>query len=131
MSFMALKNAHIGLAYLTILLFVPRGLHRLVAQPTSPGATQKLFNYLSYAVDIPLFALGITLLVTLSINPVATPWMSTKLVFLLLYIAIGVFAFRPILSIRARWICFVVAILCWALMYKTARTHLPFWLWCS
>lgn len=129
MSFMALKHAHIGLAYLTVILFLLRGLQRLVLKPVQPTVVQKTFNYISYAVDIPLFALGITLLVKLSINPATTAWMASKLTFLLLYIAIGVFAFRPILSLRARWFCFAVALLCWVMMYKTARTHLPFWQW--
>src|SRR5699024_4135097 len=129
MSFMALKNAHIGLAYLTVALFFLRGLHRLILKPQHPTTMQKTFNYISYAVDIPLFALGITLLAILSINPATTTWMASKLIFLVLYIAIGVFAFRPILSVRMRWFCFAASLLCWVMMYNTVRTHLSFWQW--
>ncbi|HLR16712.1 MAG TPA: SirB2 family protein [Alcanivoracaceae bacterium] len=129
MSYIALKHAHMGLAYLTVILFIFRGLHRLVPTSSTASLSQRVFDYVSYAVDIPLLVLGLMLLSTLQINPAITPWIGTKLVWLVVYIVLGVFAYRPVLSKRARWLCFGLAILCWVMMFTTAKTHLPFWQW--
>src|SRR5699024_5436924 len=95
MSYIALKHAHMGLAYLTVILFIFRGVHRLVPTSSPASLSQRVFDYVSYAVAIPLLVLSLMLLSTLQINPAITPWIGTKLVWLVVYIVLGVFAYRP------------------------------------
>lgn len=129
MGYLAIKHAHMALAFATIILFVGRGVFRLQANPSTFVGVQKSFNYLSYGVDISLFVLGLYLLSSWGSASAPMGWIGGKLIFLVCYIALGVFAFRSVLPQHYRWLCFGAAILFWVLMYKTARLKLPFWQW--
>lgn len=124
-----IKHFHIGMAYLTLALFVPRGLYRLLAGEGANLKVRKLTDRISYGVDSLLLLMAVLLLVILQLNPMAVAWLSSKLGLLGAYVILGVFAFRKGLPQAARWLCFLLAIGCWVLMYKTARLHLPLWAW--
>lgn len=126
--YVLIKNFHIGLTYLTIVLFVLRGSYRLLAGDKINLRLRKTTDRLSYGVDTLLLLMAILLLIILSLNPVTTSWLSSKLGLLIAYVILGVFAFRNKLPMAARWLCFALAIACWVLMYKTARLHVPVWL---
>lgn len=129
MGYLAIKHAHMGLAFATLILFVGRGLHRLVYQPEVLASWQKGLNYLSYVVDIGLLCLGLYLLSVWANTDAPLLWVGIKVIFLVLYIAVGVLAFRPWLSLHGRWLCFALALLFWVMMFKTAKLKLPFWQW--
>src|SRR5699024_4716454 len=129
MGYLAIKHAHMVLAFATIILFTGRGLYRLLVAPNKLGVVQKSVNYASYGVDILLLVLGLYLLSIWASTDAPLVWIGSKLIFLVLYIAVGVFAFRPILPKHYRWLCFALALLFWMLMYKTAKLKLPFWQW--
>lgn len=129
MGYLMFKHAHMAMAFVTLALFVGRGLHRLVMEPQTVGPVQKSFNYMSYGVDILLLVLGLYLLTVWAATEAPLMWVGTKLIFLVLYIAVGVFAFRPVLPKPYRWLCFSLAVLLWVLMYKTAKLKVPFWQW--
>jgi len=124
-----IKSFHIGMAYTTGLLFLLRGLYRLVWRERVHAGLKKSVDRLSYVVDTLLLVMGISLLFVLQLNPVTTAWVASKLVLLLVYVGLGVMAFRQGLSMAGRWLCFALALLCWLLMYQTARLHLPLWMW--
>lgn len=124
-----IKHFHIGMAYLTVLLFVLRGLYRLLAGERVHLGLRKITDRISYGVDTLLLVMGILLLFILELNPVTTGWLSSKLGLLIAYIILGVFAFRNRLPLAARWLCFALAIGCWVMMFKTARLHQPVWMW--
>lgn len=124
-----IKNAHIGMAYTTVLLFVLRGLYRLLWQERANALLRKLTDRLSYVVDTLLLSLAILLLFMLGLNPLAIAWVGSKLVWLLIYIGLGVAAFRRGLALPWRWLAFALAIGCWWMMYQTARLHAAFWQW--
>ena len=124
-----IKHFHMGMAYLTIMLFVFRGLYRLTAGEDINLRVRKVTDRISYGVDTLLLVMGILLLMILQLNPMTTPWLSSKLGFLVAYVILGVFAFRNRLPLALRWLRFALAIGCWVLMYKTARLHLPLWMW--
>ncbi len=124
-----IKHFHMGMAYLTIVLFTLRGLYRLAGGERVNLRLRKLTDRISYGVDTLLLLMGILLLVILQLNPVTTAWLSSKLGFLVAYVILGVFAFRNRLPMAARWLCFALAIGCWVLMYLTAKKHLPLWMW--
>lgn len=127
--YLLIKNAHIGLAYTTGALFFLRGIYRLLAAEQINQRIKKNADRISYLVDTLLLMLAIALLFILKLNPASMPWVGSKLVWLLVYIALGVMAFRPRLPLAARWSCFVLALGCWWLMYQTARLHAAVWQW--
>lgn len=124
-----IKHFHMGMAYLTIMLFVFRGLYRLTAGEDINLRVRKVTDRISYGVDTLLLVMGILLLMILQLNPMTTPWLSSKLGFLVAYIILGVFAFRQHFSMTKRWVSFALAIGCWVLMFLTAKKHLPVWMW--
>lgn len=124
-----IKHFHMGMAYLTIMLFVLRGLYRLTAGEGVNLRARKITDRISYGVDTLLLVMGILLLMILQLNPMTTPWLSSKLGFLVAYVILGVFAFRQHFSMVKRWVSFALAIGCWVLMLLTAKKHLPVWMW--
>lgn len=122
-----IKQFHMGMAYLTVVLFVARGLYRLLAGERVHAGLRKVTDRISYGVDSLLLLMAILLLVILQLNPVTTAWLSSKLGLLVAYVILGVFAFRNRLPLAARWLCFGLAIGCWWLMYQCARQHQPVW----
>lgn len=124
-----IKHFHMGMAYLTVVLFTLRGLYRLAGGAKINLRLRKLTDRISYGVDSLLLIMGILLLVILQLNPITTAWLSSKLGFLVAYVILGVFAFRDRLPMAGRWLCFALAIGCWVLMFLTAKKHLPLWMW--
>ncbi|MFB1011934.1 MAG: SirB2 family protein [Thiopseudomonas sp.] len=124
-----IKQFHIGMAYLTVTLFTLRGLYRLIGGERVSLRLRKVTDRISYGVDTLLLVMGILLLVILQLDPLSVAWLSSKLGLLVAYVILGVFAFRNRLPLAARWLAFALALGCWVLMYKTARLHLPLWMW--
>lgn len=124
-----IRHFHMGMAYLTIMLFVFRGLYRLTAGEGINLCVRKITDRISYGVDTLLLVMGILLLMILQLNPMTTSWLSSKLGFLVAYVILGVFAFRQHFSMAKRWVSFALAIGCWVLMLLTAKKHLPIWMW--
>lgn len=124
-----IKQFHIGMAYLTVTLFTLRGLYRLIGGERVSLRLRKVTDRISYGVDTLLLVMGILLLVILQLDPLSVAWLSSKLGLLVAYVILGVFAFRNRLPLAARWVAFALALGCWVLMYKTARLHLPLWMW--
>lgn len=124
-----IKQTHVGLAFCTLLLFMLRGLYRLLSPRVERSGKLQAADRMSYAIDTCLLLLGVTLIFVLQLNPFTVAWLGSKLVFLALYIALGVLAFRERTAKPIRWASLALAMGCWLMMYATARAHLPFWLW--
>lgn len=84
-----LKSAHVGLVLVSGGLFALRGVLVLAGQS---GAMARPWRMLRYGIDTLLLAAGVTLWGLLSLNPVASPWLGTKL--LMLYIVLGSLALK-------------------------------------
>lgn len=121
--YLLVKNIHIGLVLLSGSLFVLRGLWVLIAGSGAP--LQKKVNRLSYVIDSCLLLAAVLLLVILDYAPLAAAWLQVKLILLVLYVVLGVLAFRNKYSMRVRWLAYAAALLCFALMYYSARLHQP------
>jgi uncharacterized membrane protein SirB2 len=100
-----IKAAHIALVLASGGLFAVRGLLLLLGQQWARAA---VVRYLSYTIDSALLTAALMLLVVLKLNPFTTAWLATKLVLLLLYIALGVVAMR-----RERSGCWPTSVRCW------------------
>ena len=86
-----LKATHIGLVLMSGLLFAWRGALVLAGRR---WAMARPWRMLSYGIDTLLLAVGVTLWVVLSLNPVTSPWLGVKLMLLVLYIVLGSLALK-------------------------------------
>ena len=94
----------------TALVFTMRGVLMLRDSALLRGPVLKV---LPHAIDTVLLASAIGMLVIASTNPFAIGWLSTKLVALAVYIAVGFVAMRfgPTKRIRAvAWVCALVVL---------------------
>jgi len=82
---------HVTTAALTIVGFFIRGVLLFTG---SDLLQRKWLKILPHVVDTALFASAITLVKMTGLNPSEHPWMAAKVVGLLIYIALGLLAFR-------------------------------------
>ena len=91
MDYAGLKLTHIGCAAISYALFVVRGIWML---RSSAMLHQAWVRIVPHIVDTILLASAIALAITTHQYPVATPWLSAKVIALVLYIALGMLALR-------------------------------------
>ncbi|WP_406625265.1 SirB2 family protein [Acidovorax sp. SDU_ACID1] len=120
--YLVIKASHVGLALLSGGLFACRGVGVLLGAraPMAP-----LVRRGSQVIDTALLTAALLLLATLELNPFATPWLRTKLGFLLAYIVFGSLALRRAQSRAGKALAFIAALVCFATMVTVARTHEP------
>lgn len=117
-----IKMAHIGLVVASGLLFAARGLLVLLGQRWANAAT---LRYLSYTIDTSLLTAALMLLAVLHLNPFTTAWLAVKLILLVVYIVLGVFALRRARGRRTRVLMYFAALAVFGFMYSVARAHHP------
>ena len=91
MDYAGLKLTHIGCAAISYTLFVVRGIWML---RSSAMLHQAWVRAVPHIVDTILLASAIALAITTHQYPVATAWLSAKVIALVLYIALGMLALR-------------------------------------
>jgi len=103
-------------------LFALRGAMTLAGSslPQHPAV-----RYLSYTIDTVLLTAALMLLSMLHLNPLATPWLATKLVLLLAYIVLGSFALKRARTRNGRAACWVMAMIVLLSMVAIARAKDP------
>ena len=117
-----IKHVHIALALTSGGFFALRGA-LLLAGLRWPNAAP--VRYLSYTIDTALLTAAMMLLTILPGALYANGWLVVKIVLLVAYVVLGVFALRRGRSRRTRAICYVMALLVFAQVYGIARTHHP------
>ena len=120
--FLAIKQPHVGLVSASGLLFALRGAALLAGQG---WPMQRPWRLLSYAIDSLLLAAALLLWAMLRIDPLAQPWLATKLALLVAYIVLGSLALKRGRTPRARRAAYVVALATYAFMATVARAHHP------
>ena len=117
-----IKASHVGLVMLSGGLFAGRGVGVLLGatMPMSP-----LVRRCSEVIDTALLVAAVLLLVTLQLNPFATPWLLAKLVLLVAYIVCGSLALRRAPTQAGKALAFAAALLCFVMMFTIATTHDP------
>jgi uncharacterized membrane protein SirB2 len=121
-SYPWIKPAHVGLVIASGMLFALRGA-ALIGGARWPMT--RLPRVLSVAIDTALLGAGVALAVMLRLDPLATPWLATKLALLVLYIVLGSMALKRARSRGARVAWYCSALLCYGFMASVARTHDP------
>ena len=82
-------------------------------------------RYASYTIDTVLLTAATMLFAMLPGAMFANGWLATKLVLVVVYVVLGVFAMRPGRSQRTRALCYIAALLVFAQVYGIARAHNP------
>lgn len=113
-----LKASHAGFAMLTIMVFSVRGLGVLAGMQWPMHIALRVSNMV---IDTLLVATAVALLVALQFNMLAQPWLQLKLVLLVAYVVLGVFALKRAPTRSGKALAFAAALLCYAHMYGMAR----------
>jgi uncharacterized membrane protein SirB2 len=121
-SYWQIKCVHITAVLTSGGLFALRGA-AVLAGARWPMAAP--LRYLSYAIDTVLLSAALMLLTALRLNQYAEPWLSMKLVLLVIYIVLGSLALKRARSRRARAVAYVAALACFGCIYCVARAHHP------
>lgn len=122
MTYTMLKSIHVACAVVSYALFVMRGLwlfrfpHRLRA---------RWVRIAPHAVDALLLASAVALVVLTRQYPGPLSWLNAKIAAVVLYIALGMAAFRWLKTERARFLSWILAQFAFFYIVLTAVTKTP------
>jgi uncharacterized membrane protein SirB2 len=117
-----IKQFHIFVALLSGSLFTLRGAF-VLAGASWPQALP--VKWLSYAVDTALLTAALMLLTILPWAMFGNGWLLLKVMLVVVYVVLGVFALRRGRTRRTRAICYLAALLVFGGIYGIARAHHP------
>jgi len=117
-----LKSLHITCVILSFILFFLRGIWML---RDSPVMRQRWVRIAPHSVDTVLLVSAIALAWQLGYTPFNSPWLAAKIVALLLYIGLGLLAFRFAKTTQLRLIAWLSAQLAFFYIVAAAITHDP------
>lgn len=117
-----IKAVHVISVLLSGSLFTIRGLLMLMRsrQTNAPA-----LRYLSYTIDTILLASAIVLTVILHAYPFQQPWLTVKVLLLVVYIVLGTLALKRARSRASQIWCYFAALCVFAFMVSVARAHNP------
>jgi len=122
MSYLLLKSIHILCASLSYALFVLRGIWRLRG---SPLAAQRWTRIVPHVNDTILLAAAIGMAGALAAYPAFHAFLATKVIGLLVYITLGMVAFRWAKTTRTRVIAWLAAQVVFFYIVAVAITKSP------
>ena len=117
-----IKFIHIACVVLSGSLFALRGMMMLAG---SQWVYHPLLRRGSYLIDTTLLTAGIALAVILHQYPFVQAWLTAKVVLLVVYIVLGVFALRRGRSHGSRAAFFVTALAVYLFIVSIAMAHDP------
>jgi uncharacterized membrane protein SirB2 len=120
--YIALRHAHIGLALLSVTIFVLRG-GLMLAE--SPARHAPWLRYPSMFVDTLLLTAALMLTTVIHQYPFTTGWLTMKVVLLVAYIVLGSIALKRGRTRAVRTTAFVAALLTVGFIFTVARAHHP------
>lgn len=122
MDYALVKTMHQSAVTLSFLGFFVRGLGNLAGArwPESRAA-----RTLPHVVDTVLLLSAIALATMLRLNPFVTPWLGTKILALLLYIALGMVALNPKRPVHLRAAAWLAALASFGYIVCVALTKSP------
>jgi uncharacterized membrane protein SirB2 len=103
-------------------LFLVRGCMMLAGLP---AANHAALRRISVVIDSLLLAAAITLTTIIHQYPFVQAWLTVKLVLLVVYIVLGVFALRRGRTRAIRATCFAAAMIVFLFIVSVARAHDP------
>lgn len=89
-------------------------------------ANHLVLRGLSYAIDTTLLTAALMLVSIIHQYPFVNAWLTLKILLLLVYIVLGVYALRRGRTRASRAACFGAALLVYAFMLSIAHAHSPY-----
>ena len=117
-----IKFVHVACVVLSGSLFAARG---LLALAGSRLANHAIVRYVSYAIDTTLLTAALMLTSILHQYPFVQSWLTAKVLLLLVYIVLGVFALRRGRTRTIRAACFIAALAVFLFIVSIAGAHDP------
>lgn len=117
-----IKHVHILLALASGALFALRGAGVLAGMA---WPNWLLVRWTSYTIDTALLTAALMLLTILPGAMFANGWLTAKILLLLVYIVLGVFAIKRARTRAAKAGFYVAALATFAMIYTIARAHHP------
>lgn len=121
MDLLAIKHLHMSLALLSLAGFVLRGVLHL---RQSPWVRRRFARVAPHLVDTALLLTGLWLAWLWRMHEALQPWLVAKLVALLVYIGLGMLAFRFARGAGRRGLAWTAAICVFLYMFAVARTKM-------
>lgn len=117
-----LKHLHMLAVALSGLLFLARG---IAVQLNARWAMAAPVRFTSYGIDTVLLLSAIALAALLGQYPFVHAWLTVKVLLLVVYIVLGVFALKRGRTRAIRLVCLLAALAVYAFIISVARTHHP------
>jgi uncharacterized membrane protein SirB2 len=117
-----IKLVHVLCVALSGSLFTLRGTLMLAA---SPLANHAVLRHASYVIDTVLLTAALTLVAILHQYPFVQPWLTAKVLLLVAYIVLGVFALRRGRTRTSRALFFAAALAVFLFIVSVALAHDP------
>ena len=119
-GYLLLRHAHVALALISISLFVLRGIPRVWLQRP---LNQRWLRIAPHINDTLLLLSGLVLMIGSAQYPPAHAWLTLKLVLLVVYILLGVAAFRMQAAPRLQKVLFTTALAVFGWIVAIALTR--------
>jgi len=123
MSYFAVKYVHVGAVIASFSLFFVRGLW-MMAAPEKLAA--RWVRVVPHVIDTVLLASAIALAAMTAQYPFVQPWLTAKVLALLVYILLGTVAIRRGRTRQVRIVAWILALAVFGYMVAVARTRVPF-----
>lgn len=107
MSYLALKHLHITCVVLSGCGFVLRGVLMIMGSPLLTGRAARI---LPHIIDTALLSSAVALAVWSQQYPLAQPWLTAKVLGLLVYILLGTLALKRAATRSAQIACWFLAL---------------------
>ncbi|MFT5881344.1 MAG: putative membrane protein SirB2 [Moritella sp.] len=120
MDYLFVKNMHMGMAYLSISLFIFRS---LLSVAESALLQTKLMKILPHVIDTLLLLFAGHLMVTIQQYPFVDAWLTAKLLALLAYIGVGTIAIKRGKTATIRLWASIIAVAIFGYIFGVAKTH--------
>ena len=117
-----IKWVHVAAVIASGALFALRGL-ALTFEAAWPTAAP--VRYLSYTIDTVLLTAALMLATILHQYPFVQSWLTVKVVLLVVYVALGIYAFKYAKTRLARLACWIAALAVFLGIVSVARAHHP------
>ena len=120
--YLRIRLVHVVCVCCSGVLFMARGLMALAAAPL---ANHPVLRRASYLIDTCLLIAALMLVFMLQQYPFVQAWLTVKVLLLVVYIVLGVFALRRARTRRVRLAAFVAALLVYLFIVSVAYWHDP------
>lgn len=120
--YLQIKLVHVAAVIASGALFALRGAAALAGAGWTMAAP---LRYLSYAIDTALLTAALMLSAILHQYPFVHAWLTVKVLLLVVYIVLGIYAFRVRRSAGARLAAWLAALAVFGFIVSVARAHDP------